>query len=63
MLPFLGFFCVLIQMGKKVGVTDGKAQTEIWIFPKPRMNVPGLTLHIWAPVGSVPSAGDTGLCS
>ena len=46
-----GIFCVLVQMGRKIGVTDGKVQTEIWIFPKPRMTVPGLTLQIWAPVG------------
>lgn len=50
-----GLFCVLVQMGRKVGVPD-KVQTEIWIFPKPRMTVPGLTLQIWAPLSRLRQA-------
>lgn len=43
---------MLVQIGREVRVIDGKVQTEIWIFTKPRITVSGLTLQIRAPVGS-----------
>lgn len=43
---------MLVQKARKVGVMDGKVQTEIWIVTKPRMIVLVLTLQIRAPVGS-----------
>lgn len=45
LLDFFLVLCVHGQMGGKVGVADGKVRAEIWIFPKPGITVPGLTLQ------------------